>query len=143
TGDLWSDWGSVGGLGIGARSFNGDADGNDSAAGLDLDWRGGKDGEGGVNTIVAGTTRYLHSGQPNDDIVTIQYDPDGNRTGSGWTNVYNGPMNGDDVATAMVVNLKNDVVFVCGYTPHYVGDQSASSGGRSGTGARTGGDTLR
>ncbi|MCH7792970.1 MAG: hypothetical protein IID31_11915 [Planctomycetes bacterium] len=142
TGNPWSDWGDVG-LGVGARSFNGDADGNDSAAGLDLYWSGGIEGEAGLYTIVAGTTRYLHSGQPNDDIVTIQYDPDGNRTGSGWTNVYDGPMIGDDVATAMVVNLKRGGVFVCGYTPHYVAGASASSGGGSGTGAASGGGGLR
>ena len=145
TGNPWSDWGDVG-LGVGARSFNGDADGNDSAAGLEIVWPLDRpEGPVGVDTYVAGTTRFLHSGQPDDDIVTIKYDTAGSPAAPfGWTNVYDGPMIGDDVATAMLVDfIKYNAVFVCGYTPHYVGDQSASSGGRSGTGARTGGDTLR
>ncbi|MCH8270027.1 MAG: hypothetical protein IH985_02295 [Planctomycetes bacterium] len=145
TGDPWSDWGNVG-WGMGARSFNGDADSNDSAAELDVIWTGDiPEAPPGVDTYVAGTTRYLHSGQPNDDIVTIKYDTAGSPAAPfGWTNVYNGPMNADDVATAMVVDfIKYKAVFVCGYTPHYVAGASASSGGGSGTGARSGGGALR
>ena len=43
----------------------------------------------------------------NFDIVTVKYDADG---GFVWSNIYNGPANGWDDATGIVINSNNDVI---------------------------------
>ncbi|MCH7793495.1 MAG: hypothetical protein IID31_14605, partial [Planctomycetes bacterium] len=122
TGNLWSVWGNVG-WGKGARSFDGTAHSNDRPVGLDLHWTNLLHDESGGDlfVVVAGTTRSVNNSQTNDDIWTIEYEPNGDVR---WEQVYNGPANGDDVATAMTLF---GGVFVCGYTPHYVGGDMAAT----------------
>jgi hypothetical protein len=77
------------------RYYNGPGDSNDSATALDVDVAG--------NVLVAG-----ESGGDGtfNDFVTLKYDPDGNQL---WARRYNGPGNGRDGATALVVDGAGNV----------------------------------
>jgi hypothetical protein len=61
------------------------------------------------NAYVTGYSPGLGSG---DDIVTIKYDTDGSQL---WVQRYNGPANGDDIGTGIVLDGKGGV-YVTGYS---------------------------
>jgi hypothetical protein len=81
--------------------YNGPANGNDCASTVAVD--------GSDNVIVTGYSTGIGSGY---DYTTIKYSSDGIPL---WTNRYNVPGNGDDYATAMVVDGNNNVI-VTGYS---------------------------
>lgn len=61
------------------------------------------------NVYVAGTVEYMHpeyDGYSNLDYATVKYDANGNEL---WARIYNGPVNGDDLASAMAVDVAGNV----------------------------------
>ena len=68
--------------------------------------------DGSGNVFVTGSSAANDSGPANYDYATIKY------SGAGvplWTNLYDGPVNGLDSATALAVD-GNGSVFVTGYS---------------------------
>ena len=89
-----------------------------------------------LRTVVAGTIKQVNGGQGNEDIWTTEYDVGGNVL---WEDIYNGPMNADDVATALTIDVPVMMgAFVCGYTLHYETTASAGSGGGTSGGLNAG-----
>ncbi len=91
---------SSAGVPLWTNRFNGSANGEDAPAGVAVDSKG--------DVIVAG---YSKTGS-SIDYATIKY------SGAGlplWTNYYNGPANGDELANALAVDGSGNV-FVTGYS---------------------------
>jgi hypothetical protein len=104
-----------------AQRYNGPENTNDWAKAVTVD--------SGDSVIVTGYTTGSGSAY-NYDYATIKYSSAGMPL---WTNRYNGPGNGPDVASAVVVDGRNNVV-VTGYStgtdgyPHYATIQYSSAG---------------
>ncbi len=97
----------------------GSANGNDRPVGIDMYWVAVPDDpdQFHLKVVVAGTLRQMNNGEGNDDIWTAVYNVLGT---ADWEDIYNGPMNGADTASAMVIGWPQRVVYVSGSTPHYV-----------------------
>jgi hypothetical protein len=66
-------------------------------------------------TMVFVTGKSNHRGTETTDYTTVAY-----RAATGaqaWVARYNGPANGDDMATSIAVSPRGDTVFVTGYSP--------------------------
>ena len=56
----------------------------------------------------------------NTDVYTVKYDKDDGHVI--WQDIYNGPANGNDVATSVVVDRTNNAVYVAGYSQNSGGN---------------------
>jgi hypothetical protein len=86
---------------IWTNRYNGPGNGDDKAAAVAVD--------SGGNVFVTGSS----AGAAGLDYATIKYASAG---APAWTNRYNGPLNSDDIATALVVDGGSNVI-VTGYSP--------------------------
>jgi len=82
--------------------YNGEANIDDFANSIETDAAG--------NIYVTGYSRGISTGY---DFVTIKYNTNGITQ---WISRYNGPVNGDDYANSLKVDLSGNV-YVCGYSP--------------------------
>jgi uncharacterized delta-60 repeat protein len=92
---------SSAGVPLWTNRYNGPLDGSDSANALAVD--------GNNNVIVTGCSPNPYS---SGNYATIKYSSAGVPL---WTNIYNGPANGDDQAQAVAVDGSNNVI-VTGYS---------------------------
>jgi len=83
------------------RKYNGIANNSDEAIAIVLDASG--------NIIVVGKSKNTNG---NYDIVTIKYDPNGVQL---FANIYNGPVNGDDIPTDVTVDNSGNI-YTIGYS---------------------------
>jgi hypothetical protein len=86
---------------IWAATYTGPGGGQSQGTALALDSAG--------NVYVTGYSPGVGSGT---DVVTLKYDSNGNQL---WVQRYNGPANGDDIGTGIVLD-GNGGVYVCGYS---------------------------
>ena len=93
---------SSAGVPLWTNGYNGPANDNDVATAVEVDSIGG--------VVVFG---YSRGSGTSDDYATIKYSSAGVPL---WTNRYNGPGNGPDVANAVAVDGSNNV-YVTGYSP--------------------------
>ena len=92
--------------------YNGPANGDDEASAIALDGLG--------NIFVTGSSSGNGTGT---DYATVVYDSHGNQL---WAARYNGPVNGEDVATALAVDLSSSVYVTGASTGNSTGPDYAT-----------------